>query len=142
MAASVKGPAVRTQSNPLHSDSHASGRRAATLDDIRAGSHLARITVNSVSRAAVREALRVTETSQKQFALTADVPESVVSDALNERGRNLESDWIFAQAEPFVRAFLESVERQLGLRPEQQAEVDEQRMVELFRLLIRTRRPA
>jgi len=127
MSATVHARTPRTHAKDLHAD----------LQRLRAGSQNVRITVNpSVSRAAVRAAMAATGTSQKQFALTADQPESVVSDALNGRGRHLDTDWILAQGEAFAVAWWDDVKRQMGLTEQTRHEQRWDRVLELVRLLM------
>ena len=98
---------------------------------------MVRMTANpSVTRTAIRVAMQVTGISQKAMALTAGIPESVLSDALNGRGRHLETDWILAQSEAFINAFWKSIEAQLGLTSESKREVRAARIGELVRLLM------
>ena len=78
----------------------------------------------------------LTNTSQKQFAIAADVPESVLSDALNGRGRHLETDWILAQGEGFCLAWWDEVKRQMGLSEQTRQSQRWDRALELVRLLM------
>ena len=64
------------------------------------------------------------------------MPESVLSDALNERGRNLEADWILAQGSDFVTVWIEAIEKAMGLTQESRRTVKAQRISELIRLLV------
>lgn len=87
------------------------------------------------SRVAVRDAMRATGTSQKVFAINARQAESVVSDALNARGRHLDAEWIVDQGVPFVTAFITSLSAQMGITVETRKQVRAERAAELFRLL-------
>lgn len=115
---------------------HAKGI-STDLQSVRGDSHIARIAVNqSVSREAVRVAMGQTGLTQQQFADAAGCPESTFSDALNQRGRNLETDWILAQTPAFILAFWQSVERQRGLTSAARQAVKAERIAELVRLIV------
>jgi plasmid maintenance system antidote protein VapI len=127
MPPTVSSQTMRTHAKAIHSD----------LQGIRAGSHTARMTVNpSVARAAVRVAMERTGRSQKELAITAGVPESAFSDALNERGRNFDIDWVLAQGADFVAEFIANVQVRLGLSEESSRAAKAARIAELVRLLL------
>lgn len=126
MSSSLKAAQARTHANVLQGD----------LQDLRAGSHNARMTVNpSVARESARVAMDRTGLSQKAMAITAGIPESVLSDALNGRGRNLETDWLLAQSGQFIAIWLAEVQQRLGLTPDSRAALRAARIGELVRLL-------
>ena len=110
------GP-VRTHAN----------RRRDDLGDIRTQPHGLRIDAKNVGsprdsrsfRSMVREAMRLTDLSQKAFALNAGQPESVISEALNGT-RHLASEWVWAPGQPstFIEKLIDLIEADRGLTDE------------------------
>jgi hypothetical protein len=131
MATKVHDPESRTHAKRFRADSQA----------VRSDSRMARMRVNqSVSRAAVREAMARTGTTPKQFVDRANTVSachaSTFSESLNGQGRNLETDWILAQDEAFILAFWESVKHQMQLTPESRQAARAERIAELVRLIV------
>lgn len=127
MANSVTARALRTEAKTLRSN----------LDEVRGSSHIARMTANpSLGREAFREVKTALGRSQKALAIDAGVPESVLSEALNGTGRNFDVDWVLAQDNTFVTAWMRHVEAAKGLTPATRKRIKAERMAQLFDLLM------
>jgi hypothetical protein len=122
MASTLPAPDVRSQLNTLRG-TPAKARIAANPLD---GSGLLPL---------LKQAIRETGMSQKELALNADVPESVVSEALSGR-RHFAAEWWWAQPDRFLLRFLELVTEARQLTPENRAAIRRRRIVELIELLL------
>lgn len=129
MPSTVATGAVRTLANSLRSD----------LSAVRTRSAKARIDANPVEQstvvALVKQAASETGLSQKTMALNAGVPESTISDALNQR-RNFSAEWWWAQPDTFLLRFLELVMDARHLTPESASATRKARIAELVTLLL------
>lgn len=139
MAHSLPSAAARTHANP---------RREALLDEIRPGPPSARTGAKNTEnrpkyRSLVREAMRIAGLSQKAFAIDADQPESVISDALAGR-RAFDGEWARRQkSETFKRALRDLEARADGSDPAQAREESFDDLVLILRRLwFRHRRSA
>lgn len=67
-------------------------------------------------RALVREAMRLTDLSQKAFALNAGQSESVISEALSG-SRHLAAEWVWAPGQPdvFIEKLISLIKIERGL---------------------------
>lgn len=136
MAPNVNGQPVRTLAN---SDSR-------DLADLRREPARMRIDANSdgilassgVTRARVREAIRLAGSSQKEFAINAKQSESVISEALGG-SRAVNADWIEAQGPAFRLHYHGLQKEQWNI--DRKAEEDELRAVaaRFFSLLFERR---
>lgn len=131
MATSMGSSAARTHQKSL-------------LDDVVAGKANVRIDLKSAQktpelkpyRSLVREAMRTSRLSQKEFAIDAGVTESAVSDAL-AGARLLPSEWVWAQTHRGFREELRAIEaRERGLTIESQREYRTNLIIELVRQLL------
>ena len=87
--------------------------------------------------ALVREVMAETGLSQKAMSQTADIPESVLSDALAPHGtRNLAAEWLLGQDDAFVIALLARIQTVRGLSVESRRCARAARIGELVRLLV------
>lgn len=87
-------------------------------------------------RALVREAMRTSGLSQKEFAIDAGVSESAVSDALSG-ARALPSEWVWAQKNVAFHQALRAIEaRERGWTPDALREVRVNLIVEMLRQIL------
>lgn len=134
--------ANRTPVNSLHTDSHAD---RLTLDDVRAGSHNLRITVNpdvrAAAKAVVKRTMQLTNTDPKTFVGRAPGShESAISEALNDRnGRNVPWEWLCSQGPAYLAVLLAETAREFGLSDAMKREIEDERLIELLSLLLRRR---
>jgi hypothetical protein len=85
----------------------------------------------------IRRAMGKTGTSGKVFALSAGIPESEFSEAINARpGRRFDVEWLWKQDDAFVVAVLDEVTETRGLTPENRNAIRRARIVELINLLL------
>ncbi len=137
MSATVASASALTHGKTLRSGSQSA---QAALAGLRAGDRCARMSAKT-DRATVVSLLRAvltdTGTSQKVLAVNAEVPESVISDALNPQGqRHFALEWLCDQDDAVVLAFVQELMRARGLTPASKREVVAERIGELVRLLI------
>lgn len=131
MAPSMAAAAERTHANS----------RSAELDQIRAGSSMARIATNQAAtddidtRGIVLDLMGELHLTQKAMAIQAGCPASDLSNALAGKQR-LEMDWVLNQEPIFVAMFLERVERAMGFTERSTRELKAARISELVRLLL------
>jgi hypothetical protein len=108
------------------------------LDGIRATKANGRIDPNQREvLGCIRRAMARTGLSGKAFALTAEIPESELSDAINGKpGRRFDVEWLWKQEDTFVIAVLDEVTDARRLTPETKSAMRRQRIVELIDLLL------
>ena len=92
----------------------------------------------TLSREALRHVMALHNLSQEAFALNAGAATSSVSDAIQQRGRHLEIDWVLAQPDAFVKDFFAYIESKRGLTAESKKAQQAKRIGELVTLLVET----
>lgn len=129
MAHTMAQPDPRTPANA----------RRSRLDDIRATRQGVRSVANAVETPAllplIADAMRLVGLSQKAFALQAEQPESVISEALAGR-RHFAIEWLWKQDGVFLLRFFAMVMDARQLTPENISAIRRQRIVELVDLLL------
>ena len=89
----------------------------------------------ATGRAALREAMRLTGATQKAMAISADIEESNLSAGLKGDERRFDIDWLTAQDDAFLVAWIDAVMQMRGLTRETRAAIRAQRIGELVQLL-------
>lgn len=132
MAQSVAAAATRTRVNSLDT----------RLDNIPHHSARARIRVNPPAASpafleVIRQAMTDKGLTQKSLAITADVAESAVSDALKGmNGRSFSVEWLWAQDDAFVLYVFELAQKQRGFTTDGIRAVKIARIKELLGLIL------
>ncbi len=134
MPQSLKQDAMRTQPNGLRE----------RLDAIRPSSdksqtdpNRSRETAERVMLALINRTRIAVGMSQKAMAITAGCSESELADAINGRERRrFDAEWLWRQDDVFLAKFIELLQEERRLTPENVSKVRRERLVELFGLLL------
>lgn len=132
--------ANRHPQTPAQSLRAGSQSAAPSLDGIRAGSSMLRMTAKTDRASVIRlllDAKRDAGVSQQAIALNAEQTESVISESLSMTGkRNFTLEWFCDQDDAFIVKFVEHLFSARGITRESKRQVAIDRMKELFGLLV------
>jgi len=139
MATTVRASDVRPEANPVHRNlSDVRPVAAKMRPDAKEDALSAR---SGVTRARVREAMSLAGISQKEFAINAKQPQSVVSEALGGI-RAIQLDWLELQDQPF-KTHYNALERDGWGIDAQTEQIELEAMAaRFFAVLLRARRTA
>lgn len=137
MASTMRSSTLRTEGKSLPGDLSGIPTHTAKMG---IGENSGDVSANSgAPRAAVREAMSRSETSQKAFAISAKVSEGNVSEALGGV-RPIQWSWIWAQDRGFRTAFHQVIGEAWDVDGQAEQEQFEQCAARLITLAMRLRR--